>query len=96
MQRCVDSNNRVADPALCRASSAGATGAHGGGGYHYYYGGRGSYAVGSAVEGGSAEPSAGHSYSTTSGTARGGFGSSFGGGGEGEGGGGAHGGGAGE
>lgn len=44
--------------------------------------------AGSKVEGGSTEPSAGHSYSLTNGTARGGFGSSF----SGEGGG-AHGGG---
>lgn len=91
MQRCVDSNNRVVDPNLCSANSTG----HGGGGYipyRYYYGGRGSYTPGSTVEGGSTEPAAGHSYSTTTGTARGGFGSSF----SGEGGeGGAHGGGSG-
>lgn len=95
MQRCVDSNNRVVDPGLCQSSSSG-SGSHGGGGfYHYYYGGSGSYARGSTAVGGTTEPTAGHSYSVTNGTARGGFGSSFSGGGEGEGGS-AHGGSAGE
>src|ERR1700760_1992983 len=45
--------------------------------YRYYYGGGGSYVPGSAVTGGSYTPSTGHSYSTTTGTSRGGFGSSF-------------------
>lgn len=93
MQRCVDAQNRVTDPAACRTGS----GFHGGAGagFHYVYGGSGNYAPGSVVTDGSATPEAGHSYSTSSGTARGGFGSSFGGeGGGGEGGG--HGGGAGE
>lgn len=88
MQRCVDANSRVVDPNLCGTHSGG-----GGGGYHYYYGGSGSYAPGSTVSDGSTAPHPGHSYSTTTGTARGGFGSSF----SGEGGeGGGHGGGAGE
>ncbi len=96
MQRCVDAQNRVADPALCQTGHS--AGGYGGSGYHYYYGGRGNYAPGSVVTDGTTTPEAGHSYSTTSGTARGGFGSSFGGGhGEGgEGGGGHGGGGAGE
>ncbi len=56
--------------------------------YRNYYGGVGGYALGSIVNGGSFTPVPGHSYSTggrgmsTSGTSRGGFGSSFGGGGE--------------
>lgn len=82
MQRCVDKNNRVVDPNLCSASSAGGGG---GGGYHYYYGGKGDYMIGSEANGGSTQPEAGHSYSLTNGTARGGFGSSFGGDGSGEG-----------
>ena len=98
MQRCVDAQNRVADPALCQANSI--SGGHAGGGYHFYYGGSGSYVPGSVVTDGSTSPAAGHSYSSTSGTARGGFGSSFGGGEGGEGGhggeGGGHSGGAGE
>jgi hypothetical protein len=88
MQRCVDENNRIVDPSLCKTPSA--PRAHG---YHFYYGGSGGYVPGSYVRGGSAYPLSGHSYSTTSGTSRGGFGSSFGGeGGEG----GGHGGGSGE
>lgn len=82
MQRCVDEQNRVADPAQCRALSSGSTQTTTGGSggahvYRYYYGGRGSYAPGSVVTDGSYAPASGHSYSTTSGTARGGFGSSF-------------------
>jgi hypothetical protein len=53
--------------------------------YRYYYGGLGGYTLGSIVNGGSYTPLSGHSYSTTagravssSGTSRGGFGSSFG------------------
>ncbi len=93
MQRCVDENNRVVDPSFCAtqpALSGGAGGAYGSGYrpfYHFYYGGGGGYGIGSTVTGGSYAPIAGHSYSSTSGTARGGFGSSHGGGG-GEGGGG--------
>lgn len=97
MQRCVDANNHVVDPSFCKdlpkqpvTSHGGGGFIYGGGGYHYYYGGRGSYAVGSTAVDGSTSPATGHSYSTTTGTARGGFGSSFG---SGEGG---HGGGAGE
>jgi hypothetical protein len=87
MQRCVDENNHVADPNLCSATSP-SGGAYGGGHiYRYYYGGGGNYAPGSTVTGGSYTPQSGHSYSTTTGTARGGFGSSFGGGDGGEGGG---------
>lgn len=86
MQRCVDAQNRVVEPALCRTG-----GGAGGTGYRYYYGGRGSYVPGGVATDGSTAPQSGHSYSTINGTARGGFGGSFGGG---EGGG--HGGGAGE
>lgn len=82
MQRCVDEGNRVVDPSLCKAAGAGNTqstmrpgaGPHF---YRYYYGGGGSYALGSVVTGGSYARESGRSYSTTSGTARGGFGSSF-------------------
>ncbi len=91
MQRCVDAQNRVANPALCRT-----TGSGGGSGYRYYYGGRGNYTPGSVASDGSTSPESGHSYSTTNGTVRGGFGSSFGGGGEAGGEGGGHGGGSGE
>jgi len=53
--------------------------------YRNYYGGLGGYALGSIVSGGSYAPVAGHSYSpssrafstSSSGTSRGGFGSSF-------------------
>ncbi len=56
--------------------------------YRSYYGGLGGYALGSIVSGGSYAPVAGHSYSpsshafstSSSGTSRGGFGSSFSGG----------------
>ena len=98
MQRCVDATNHVVDPSFCQDLPQN-TSAHGGGGggFRYYYGGSGSYSPGTLAEGGTTAPAAGHSYSTTSGTARGGFGSSFGhGGGEGGGEGGGHGGGAGE
>ena len=82
MQRCVDENNRVMDPSYCKTLESNSTqttvgpsgGAHV---YRYYYGGGGSYAVGSTATDGSYAPASGHSYSTTTGTARGGFGSSF-------------------
>ena len=82
MQRCVDEGNRVADPANCSTLQQGSTQTTvgpGGGGhiYRYYYGGGGSYVPGSVVTGGRYAPESGHSYSTTNGTARGGFGSSF-------------------
>jgi len=56
--------------------------------YRSYYGGLGGYALGSIVSGGSYAPVSGHSYSpsshafstSSSGTSRGGFGSSFSGG----------------
>lgn len=66
--------------------------------YRYYYGGYGGYGLGSSVGGGGFSPYGGHNYSTSggvsrgggffggshsSGTSRGGFGSSFGGGGHG-------------
>ena len=50
--------------------------------YHYYYGGYGGFGLGSTVGGGSNTPISGHTYSSssgarTSGTSRGGFGSTF-------------------
>lgn len=97
MQRCVDAQNHVVDATYCQAGATRRGYAGGGTGFHYYYGGRGSYTPGSVATDGGTSPESGHSYSTTSGTARGGFGSSFGGGhGEGGGEGGGHGGGAGE
>ena len=93
MQRCVNQNNHVVDSSLCHSAGSG------GGGYHAYFGGSGSYQAGTTAEDGSTEPVSGHSYSTSSGTSRGGFGSSFsdeGGEGGGHGGGGEGGGGGGE
>ena len=90
MQRCVDEKNQVVDPSFCKSLPV-TSGGGGGVGYvpmyRYYYGGGGGYGIGSFANGGSTVPIAGHSYSATSGTARGGFGSSHGGG-EGGGGGG--------
>jgi hypothetical protein len=93
MQRCVDQQNHVVDPSFCKNLPAQPSTRQQNGSslpyipllYHYYYGGGGGYGLGSSVYGGSASPEAGHNYSLTSGTRRGGFGSSFsGGGGEGE------------
>ncbi len=102
MQRCVDDLNHVVDDKLCDsqqpANNSTAHGGAGGGGFHYYYGGSGSRTVGSTATDGSTTPAPGHSYST--GTSRGGFGSTHTGsegGGHGSGGeGGGHGGGGGE
>lgn len=85
MQRCVDESNHVVSPSDCSTLPAGSNqttvGPSGGSHvYRWYYGGGGSYATGSSATGGSYAPTGGQSYSTTSGTARGGFGSSFGGG----------------
>jgi hypothetical protein len=82
MQRCVDENNRVADPSYCKTLQSGSTqtamGPSGGAHYYrWYYGGGGSYVPGTVATEGSYAPESGHSYSTTNGTARGGFGSSF-------------------
>ena len=105
MQRCVDDLNHVVDDTLCGPQQSNtAPGFHGGGagGYHSYYGGSGSRTLGSTATEGSLTPIAGHTYST--GTSRGGFGSTHAGS-EGEGGGahgfggeggGGHGGGGGE
>jgi len=92
-QRCVDETGKVVDPHFCanlpqaQGTTAG-TLSNGGGVYtngvfvphvyRYYYGGSGF--LGGFVSGGGYAPSAGHSYSVTTGTVRGGFGSSFGGG----------------
>jgi hypothetical protein len=82
MQRCVDENNHVVDASQCRALQAGSaqttTGSTGGVHvYRWYYGGGGSYTPGTVATEGSYVPESGQSYSTTNGTARGGFGSSF-------------------
>jgi hypothetical protein len=89
-QRCVDEQNHVVDPKFCAnlppgAISSGTSrnggGYFGGNGLFYphlyrnYYGG--SFLPGGIVSGGSYTPLAGHSYSFSSGTSRGGFGSSF-------------------
>ncbi len=82
MQRCVDENNHVVADNLCQNLPAQSQQPRPIGPgipivpfYHYYYGGWGGYGLGSLVGGGSYAPLAGHSYS--SGTTRGGFGSSF-------------------
>lgn len=82
MQRCVDESNHVVDPSYCKTLQSGSTqttvGPSGGAHYYrYYYGGGGSYVPGTAATDGSYAPESGRSYSTTSGTVRGGFGSSF-------------------
>lgn len=79
MQRCVDEGNRVVDPNYCKTLQSGSTQTRvmPGHFYRYYYGGGGSYVPGTVVTGGSYAPESGRSYSTTNGTARGGFGSSF-------------------
>ncbi len=88
MQRCVDQQNHVVDPKFCAALPQSTTQQQGPGyvpmimPYRYYYGGWGGYGLGSVVGGGGYTPAAGHSYSFSSGTSRGGFGSSFSGGGE--------------
>lgn len=78
MQRCVDETNQVVDDKLCgpqqqQQQQPARSGYHGG--YHYYYGGYGGRGLGSFVSGGATAPVSGHSYST--GTSRGGFGSTF-------------------
>lgn len=93
MQRCVDQQNHVVDPSFCKNLPSQQPVQRQNGSllpyapllYHYYYGGGGGYGLGSAVYGGSYSPEAGHSYSLTSGTSRGGFGHSFSSGGDGEG-----------
>jgi len=94
MQRCVDQQNHVVDPSFCKnlptpqpvqQQQSGSSFPYAPLLYHYYYGGYGGYGLGSTVSGGSYAPAAGHSYSLTNGTSRGGFGHSFfSGGGEGE------------
>jgi hypothetical protein len=88
MQRCVDQQNHVVDPKFCQAQTqnaaqTGTPGIYSPPLYRYYYGGGGGYGFGSTASGGGFTPASGHSYSLTSGTSRGGFGSSFSGGGEG-------------
>jgi hypothetical protein len=86
MQRCVDQQNRVVDPSFCKnLPQPNAQGTQQPlvpyiSPYRFYYGGYGGYGLGSYVGGGGYVPSSGHSYSVTSGTSRGGFGSSFSGG----------------
>jgi hypothetical protein len=86
MQRCVDENNRVVADNLCQQAGQQVPqqqpDGHGGFiflpiPYRYYYGGYGGLGLGSIVGGGGYAPAPGHSYS--SGTTRGGFGSTLGG-----------------
>lgn len=82
MQRCVDESNRVVSSGDCSALANGSNqttvGPSGGAHYYrWYYGGVGGYVMGSSATGGSYVPANGRSYSTTTGTARGGFGSMF-------------------
>ncbi|ADW67303.1 hypothetical protein [Granulicella tundricola] len=86
MQRCVDENNRVVADNLCSNPTSGTPSAvyHPGMGYipmyRYYYGGGGGYSLGSGAFGGGYSTLSGHSYANSTGTIRGGFGSSFSGG----------------
>ena len=93
MERCVDESNHVVDPSFCKNLPPGAqqpvAGTPQNNGvpynntiviphyYRYYYGGGGSSILGSTASDGSFSPISGHSYSFSSGTTRGGFGSSF-------------------
>lgn len=93
MERCVDESNHVVDPSFCKNLAPGAQQPVAGNpqnngvpynntivvphSYRYYYGGGGGWNIGSVANGGSYAPVAGHSYSFSSGTSRGGFGSSF-------------------
>lgn len=73
MKRCVDEHNVVVDNSLCDAQQYQQQQHPTPGGYfpyHYYYGGYGGYSRGSVATGGSLNPRAGVSYSTS----RGGFG----------------------
>jgi hypothetical protein len=80
MKRCVDDHNVVVDEKLCDAQQQPNQQQQHPGGvgfypvpYRWYFGGWGGYSPGTAVGGGGFAPAAGHSYS--SGTERGGFGS---------------------
>jgi hypothetical protein len=81
MQRCVDETNKVVADNLCQqAVQQRRPDGHGGfiflpSPYRYYYGGFGGYGLGSVVGGGAYSAMQGHSYS--SGTTRGGFGSTL-------------------
>jgi hypothetical protein len=90
MQRCVDQHDHVVDPSFCKNLPQNSQQSTSQTPfipplYRYYYGGFGGYNLGSVVGGGGYVPASGHSYSLTSGTSRGGFGSLFSGGGHGEG-----------
>lgn len=78
MQRCVDEQNHVVADNLCNASGQqpirNSSGVFIPMPYRFYYGGLGGYALGSMVSGGSYGALAGHAYSRSSGTPRGGFG----------------------
>ena len=86
MRRCVDEHNVVVADNLCSAQED-LRQRNGGGGnmlflpYRYYYGGYGGFGLGSTIGGGGFVASPGRSYVNSSGvrsgTARGGFGSSF-------------------
>jgi hypothetical protein len=90
MQRCVDQQNHVVDPSFCKNLPQNNQQSNSQMPfvpipYRYYYGGYGGYGLGSIASGGGFAPASGHSYSLTSGTSRGGFGSLFSGGAHGEG-----------
>jgi hypothetical protein len=79
MQRCVDEHNNVVADSFCKdLPNQQHTGNTLYPMYRYYYGGWGGFGTGTHADGGSFSPATGHSYST--GTVRGGFGSSFSGG----------------
>jgi hypothetical protein len=78
MQRCVDEQNRVVPDSFCRNPQQRSSNGLFLPMHRYYYGGNGGFAVGTPVYGGGYSSVGGASYST--GTARGGFGSSFSGG----------------
>ena len=69
-KRCVNTSNQMVDEFYCDPARPASY--HGF--YHWYYGGRGGFAQGAYVNGGSTTPGVGHSSST--GVSRGGFGSS--------------------
>jgi hypothetical protein len=80
MQRCVDENNHVVADSLCNGQPQQRSDGHGGfifvpSPYRFYYGGWGGFDLGSTVGGGVYSPASGVSYST--GTTRGGFGSTL-------------------
>ena len=79
MQRCIDEQNRVSDPAFCKdlpVAGSEVARLHNGA-YRYYYGGSGDYEMGTYVTDGAIAPAPGQQYSLTDGTSRKGFGTFF-------------------